>query len=66
MHHRSTFIYHFNISLLVLNILGTVSEDLKKIAIQELVKTSNCVCKDHRDKIKLPDPIVKDPIGIRL
>ena len=22
----------------------------------------NCVCKDHRDKIKVPDPVVKDLI----
>ena len=23
----------------------------------------NCVCKDHRDKIKVPDPVVKDLIS---
>ena len=24
------------------------------------MKTSNCTSKDHRDKIKVPDPVVKD------
>ena len=26
----------------------------------------NCVCKDHRDKIKVPDPVVKDPISKKI
>ena len=26
----------------------------------------NCVCKDHRDKIKVPDPVVKDLISKKL
>ena len=31
-----------------------------------LVKTSNCTSKDHRDKIKVPDPVVKDLISSKL
>ena len=32
-----------------------------------VVKTSNCVYKDHHDKIKLvPDPVVKDQISNKL
>ena len=30
------------------------------------VKTSNCTSKDHRDKIKVPDPVVKDLISSKL
>ena len=30
------------------------------------VKTSNCACKDHRDKIKVLDPEVKDLISNKL
>ena len=26
----------------------------------------NCVCKDHRDKIKVPDPVVKDLISKKI
>ena len=31
-----------------------------------IVKPSNCVWKDHRDKIKVPDPVVKDLISNKL
>ena len=30
------------------------------------VKSSNCTSKDHRDKIKVPDPVVKDLISSKL
>ena len=30
------------------------------------VKTSNCTSRDHRDKIKVPDPVVKDLISSKL
>ena len=30
------------------------------------VKTSNDTSKDHRDKIKVPDPVVKDVISSKL
>ena len=26
----------------------------------------NCVCNDHRDKIKVPDPVVKDLISKKI
>ena len=29
----------------------------------KLKQVINCVCKDHRDKIKVPDPVVKDIIS---
>ena len=29
-------------------------------------KTSNCTSKDHRDKIKVPDPVEKDLISSKL
>ena len=30
------------------------------------VKTSNCVCRDHRGEIKVPDPVVKDLFSNKL
>ena len=29
-------------------------------------KIIDCVCKDYRDKIKVPDPVVKDLISSKL
>ena len=33
---------------------------------QSNTNTSNCTSKDHRDKIKVPDPVVKDLISSKL
>ena len=33
---------------------------------KDLVETSNCVCKDHLDKMKELDPVVKDLISDKL
>ena len=37
------------------------SESFKKLS-----KNSNCAWKDHRDKIKVPDPVAKDLISNKL
>ena len=34
-----------------------------QISVQQVI---NCVCKDHRDKIKVPDPVVKDLISKKI
>ena len=35
-------------------------------AIVQQKPVINCVCKDHRDKIKVPDPVVKDLISKKI
>ena len=36
------------------------------LIIHILLQTSNCTSKDHRGKIKVPDPVVKDLISSKL
>ena len=43
-----------------------LEDEKKRDNTDESVKTSNCTSKDHRDKIKVPDPVVKDLISSKL
>ena len=30
-----------------------------------MLRSCNCICKDHRNEIKAPDPVVKDLISYK-